>query len=210
MLILDHLTVAALTIDAGVAHVERALGVVVPPGGAHRLMATHNHLMQIGEGVFLEVIAPDPGAVPQRTRWFALDDPKMRERLKTSPQLVTWVARVPDLHLALGSIRGTAGEAVRVSRGALSWQISLIPDGSLPFDGAFPTLIEWPKGPLPSSGMPDLGCRLEKLAIEHPQGDDLAKLLASSLTDDRLTISSAARFQIRAVIKTANGPRELT
>jgi TusA-related sulfurtransferase len=210
MLILDHLTVAALTIDAGVAHVERALGVVIPAGGAHPLMATHNHLMQLGDGVFLEVIAPDPGAVPQRTRWFALDDPKMRERLKNSPRLVTWVARVPDLHLALGAIRGATGEAVCVSRGALSWQIGLIPDGSLPFDGAFPTLIEWPKGPLPSAGMPDLGCRLERLEVEHPEGNNLTKLLASSLTDDRVTISSAAKFQIRAVIQTANGLRELT
>ena len=47
---LDHLTVAALTLEEGVAHVQRALGVVMPRGGSHPLMGTHNHLMQLGDG----------------------------------------------------------------------------------------------------------------------------------------------------------------
>src|SRR4051812_15158493 len=72
---LDHITVAALTLEQGIAHVRATLGVDVPFGGAHPLMATHNCLMQIGDGVFLEIIAPDPAATPQRARWFALDDP---------------------------------------------------------------------------------------------------------------------------------------
>jgi hypothetical protein len=43
-LYLDHLTVAALTLDEGVEHVRRSLGVVMPPGGAHPLMGTHKIL----------------------------------------------------------------------------------------------------------------------------------------------------------------------
>jgi hypothetical protein len=31
---LDHLTVAALTLEAGVEHVRQRLGVVVPPGAS--------------------------------------------------------------------------------------------------------------------------------------------------------------------------------
>src|SRR4051794_31253133 len=46
-LLIDHLTVAALTLEQGVAHVQHALGVVIPPGGAHPLMGTHNHVMQL-------------------------------------------------------------------------------------------------------------------------------------------------------------------
>src|SRR2546426_3636748 len=120
---LDHLTVAALTLEEGVAHVQRALGAVVPPGGTHPLMGTHNHLMQLGNSVFLEVIAPDPMAASQRPRWFGLDDPKMRDRLKVSPRLISWVVRVPNLDHGLAAVGEKSGEPVRVTRGPLSWLI---------------------------------------------------------------------------------------
>ncbi len=111
-MLLDHLTVAALTLEEGVAHVERQLGVAVPPGGAHPLMGTHNHLMQLGDGIFLEIIAPDPAVEPKRPRWFALDDAHMRARLKSSPRLISWVVRVPDLTATLRDTPSSAGEAV--------------------------------------------------------------------------------------------------
>lgn len=209
MLIFDHLTIAALTLEQGAAHIERALGVMIPAGGAHPLMGTHNHLMRIGEAAFLEVIAPDPEVTPQRPRWFGLDDPAMLESLRNSPRLVNWVARVPDLRRALSVVDCARGEAVRVTRGDLSWLISVPSDGSLPFDGAFPTLIEWPPGPHPSSRMADLGCRLERLSIVHPQGARLAQALAPVFFDDRITISTGAAIQIRATIGTPGGTREL-
>jgi hypothetical protein len=207
---LDHITVAALTLEQGVAYVQRALGVVVPFGGAHPLMGTHNCLMQLGEAMFLEIIAPDASTAPQRPRWFSLDDPTMLARLKRSPRLVTWVVGVPDLDRALGAIDGAAGEAVRVTRGSLSWLISVPPDGSMPFDGAFPTLIEWPAGPHPALRMADLNCRIERLAIEHPDGSRIARALDPIFFDDRVTISRGAAIQLRATIRTPDGPRELT
>lgn len=210
MLIFDHLTVAALTLEQGVAHIERALGVVIPAGGAHPLMGTHNHLMRLGEGAFLEVIAPDAAVTPRRPRWFGLDDPAVRESLQDSPRLVNWVARVPDLGRALSEVDCAQGEAVRVTRGDLSWLISVPSDGSLPFDGAFPTLIEWPPGPHPSSRMADLGCRLRSLSILHPQGARLARALAPVFSDGRVTISTDAAIHIRATIDTPVGTRELS
>jgi hypothetical protein len=207
---LDHLTVAALTLEAGVAHVQRALGVAVPFGGAHPLMGTHNHLMQLGEGIFLEIIAPDPAVVPQRTRWFGLDDSRMLASLENAPRLVHWVARVPDLALALREIDAASGEAVPVTRGTLSWRISVPRDGSMPFDGAFPTLIEWPAGPHPSARMADLGCRLERLSIVHPDGDRLSTALEPVIADDRIIISTGPATQMRATIDTPNGRRQLT
>jgi Glyoxalase-like domain len=207
---LDHLTVAALTLEEGVAHVRSALGVVVPPGGAHPLMGTHNHLMRLGDSVFLEVIAPDPMAASQRPRWFGLDDPKMRDRLKVSPRLITWVVRVPNLAYTLAAVGENSGEPVRVTRGPHSWLISVPRDGSMPFDGAFPTLIEWPTGPHPSSLMADLGCRFERLAIAHPQGNSLSAALASVVNDGRIAISTGPAFQMTATVRTPEGLRELT
>jgi hypothetical protein len=206
---LDHLTVAALTLEQGVEHVRQCLGVVVPSGGKHPLMGTHNCLMRLGEGLFLEIIAPDPDATPQRARWFALDDSALRARLKQTPQLISWVVRVSDLKTALQGIDKSAGEAVPLTRGALSWLISVPRDGSMPFDGAFPTLIEWPAGPHPASRMADLGCRLEHLAIAHPDNAALTAALAPVFCDDRVTIGYDPAVRLRATIQTPDGLREL-
>jgi hypothetical protein len=206
---LDHLTVAALTLAQGVAHIQRHLGVTIPPGGAHPRMGTHNHLMQLGEGIFLELIAPDPAVTPQRPRWFGLDDPGMQARLKNSPQLVNWVVRVPDLGRALDTAEEAAGEAVRVTRGELSWLIAVPRDGSMPFGGAYPTLIEWPAGPHPASRMADLGCRLERLCVVHPEAARLSSAIRSVITDDRIAVSTGDAVEIHATIRTPGGPREL-
>lgn len=92
---LDHLTVATLTFEQGIAYIRRALNVDIPFGGAHPLMGTHNCLMQIGDAIFLEVIAPDPAVTPQRARWFGLDDPEMRALAEDHEATVGSVIRVP-------------------------------------------------------------------------------------------------------------------
>lgn len=207
---LDHLTVAALTLEQGLAHVRRALGVELPPGGTHPLMGTHNCLMGLGDGIFLELIAPNPAVKPQRRRWFNLDDPAMRARLEDTPQIVSWVVRVPDLGQALREVDSAAGEAVRVTRGDLSWLISVPSDGSMPFDGAYPTLIEWPPGPHPSSRMADLGCRLERLSVVHPEGVRLSRALHDFVADDRIVVGAGDAVQFHATISTPAGKRELT
>ena len=83
-------------------------------------------------------------------------------------------------------------------------------DGSMPFDGAFPTLIEWPAGPHASEHMADLGCELGRLSTEHPEGERLSRLLDLIITDERVVVSSGAAMRIRATIATPCGPRELS
>ena len=48
----DHLVVAAATLDEGVAWCERTLGVTPAPGGKHALFGTHNRLLAIGSAAF--------------------------------------------------------------------------------------------------------------------------------------------------------------
>ena len=44
-LALDHLVVAARTLEEGVAWVESRLGIAMGPGGKHAAMGTHNRLL---------------------------------------------------------------------------------------------------------------------------------------------------------------------
>ncbi|KAB0656671.1 VOC family protein, partial [Burkholderia territorii] len=87
-LTLDHLVIAARTLDEGVRHVAASLGIEPAGGGRHPLMRTHNALFGAWGGLYLEVIAIDPdasatgdGAAPPRARLFGLDDPAMQARL---------------------------------------------------------------------------------------------------------------------------------
>ncbi len=200
---LDHVVVAGLSLAPAVAHIAEVLGVAPPPGGQHPLMATHNHVMQLGDQAFLEAIAPDPSAPWVRPRWFGLDDPTVQARL-AEPRLLTWVARVPDLDAALAIAGPASGEAVTVSRGALTWRFAVPPDGALRFDGLYPSLIEWAPGPLPVDRMADLGCRLVRLDLSHPAAAELAASLGRLIDDLRLQVTNGP-VGLAALIQTPAG-----
>jgi len=171
-LALDHLVVAAPTLDEGVRWCEATLGIAPTTGGRHPLMGTHNRVFSIASEVFpnayFEVIAIDPEAPPPgRARWFGLDALDQ----SGGPRLVHWVARTPSLEAALADrarLDHDAGRALAASRdtpaGRLSWRIAVRDDGALLAGGAWPTLIEW--GPLhPADVMPALGITLRQLEL---------------------------------------------
>lgn len=190
---LDHLVVAAQTLAEGVAWCEANLGVVPGPGGEHPLFGTHNRLLRLAcsfaPRAYLEIIAIDPTAEPRcppgSRRWFDLDDPALREQLaQQGPQLVHWVASVPDIGQALAAWRALGldrGPALAASRptpdGLLQWQISVRDDGQRLFGGALPTLIQW--GAVhPSARITDAGLSLLSLQLQHPQAAVLQQALA--------------------------------
>jgi hypothetical protein len=207
MLRIDHITVAANSLAEGVAYAESALGVQIPAGGAHPLMGTHNHLLRLGDTLFFEVIAPDPAARPARPRWFSLDDATMRARLAISPRLITWVVSTPDIDADLARLPPVAGPATVLTRGDLTWRISVPSDGSMPFNGACPSLIQWPSGPHPALRMADLGCSLAKLDIAHPEAETIRRLLQPLFDDPRVIFHSAPEPGMKAVISTPRGDR---
>ena len=140
---IDHLVVAARTLDEGSAWVEERLGATPVAGGKHALMGTHNRLLKLGERVYLEVIAIDPQAPqPARARWFELDTPEMQERLEQGPALIHWVERSDDIDADLRRCPD-ALEVLSLSRGAYRWRIGVRADGRLPCGGKCATLIQW-------------------------------------------------------------------
>ncbi len=189
---IDHLVVAAASLAEGVAWCEATLGVTPGPGGAHALFGTHNRLLRLHSALhtqaYLEIIAIDPAATPTRgaplRRWFDLDDPALSQRLRhEGPQLIHWVASVPDINAAvaawqaLGMDRGPVIEASRATpQGVLRWRITVRDDGQRLFGGALPTLIQWGDAH-PADTMADTGLGLRGLTLYHPEADRLTAAL---------------------------------
>ena len=174
---LDHLVIAARTLEEGAEWVEARLGVPMGPGGKHAAMGTHNRLLFLGPGRFLEVIAVDPDAAPPgRPRWFALDEPETIVRLARGPALIHWVVRSDDIERAVKATASGEAQILALSRGAYRWRIAIPASGRLAQRGIAPTVIQW-DGAHPCDALAESGCRLEALLLRHPESERTLRAL---------------------------------
>src|SRR5215472_13980875 len=87
----DHLVYGVADLDSAARDLAAKLGVEPVAGGRHVNRGTHNALLGLGGGSYLEVIAADPGQAP-----FAGELPFGLDRADL-PRLVGWAVRVPDI-----------------------------------------------------------------------------------------------------------------
>ena len=171
---IDHVVIGADTLESGTALWQSQAGVHIPPGGKHPAMSTHNSLMQCGDERFVEIIAIDPDApAPGRRRLFTLDEAATRARLAHRPRALCWVANTDNLDAVLQASPVDLGEPLALSRGELTWRLTVPRDGSLPGSGLLPAFIEWSPGPHPSTAQQDRGVRLSRVRLTHPDPDSL-------------------------------------
>ncbi|MEM0947387.1 MAG: VOC family protein [Pseudomonadota bacterium] len=201
---LDHLAVAGETLAEATAHVEAALGQALEPGGVHVEMGTHNRLLSLGPGIYLEAIAINPaGRDPGRPRWFDLD------RFSGAPRLSNWIARTADLSGELAIAPAGMGVPVAFQRGRYSWTMAVPGTGRLPFEGAAPALIQWDGAAHPADHLPDHGIRLSKLEVAHPAADDLRAAFPALGRLEILHLTQGPNVELRALIETPGGTRIL-
>ena len=189
-------TLLILTLAAGSAggqELESRADSPVPIGANFLLLG---YTYQTGD-VLVDPSLPGPG----RPRWFDLD------RFRGPPRLSNWIVACDDLAAALVDVPA-AGVPMHFARGDLSWQMAVPEDGLLPFDGAFPALIQWAGSTHPTKVLPDSGARLMRLEIAHPDAEALRVALAD-LVDPRVVIAPGSAKAMRAEIKTPNGTRVL-
>jgi hypothetical protein len=225
---IDHLVVAATSLEQGVQWCEALFGITPALGGEHALFGTHNRLFKIATPKFsmayFEIIAINPAAVRSKKtttlhphRWFDLDNPELQKSISKKPRLIHFVASTPDIKAARmalrmeGIDRGPAIHAERqTSKGLLHWQISVRADGQRLFDGALPTLIQWGKPdatePLrlhPRNTLPRSGVTLQSIDITHPSAEKLQTAYAS-IGLNGISISEGPA-NIKATLKTPKG-----
>lgn len=209
---LDHLTVIAPTLAEGVAHVRACLNLDVPFGQRHAYMGTHNHLLQLGGSVYLEIVALDPeGRAPGRPRWFGLDDQKsVRATWDEGRRLRGWVARTDGIDAILAGRESIFGRKVALPTDAPTFDFAIPDDGSLPFDGAMPSLIDRRGKPRSMATVADLGARLQSFGLAHPEPARIVQLYRDLNVDRPPEVVMGSALRYRARIETPAGLRELT
>lgn len=206
---IDHLVVTAPTLEAGARYVHAALDAESEPGGEHPRMGTHNRLLKLGENLYLEIIAVDPAAPrPARPRWFGLDFLAP----DAPPRLATWVARSSDIDASASAAGEMLGTVEPMTRGSLSWRITIPADGVPPFDGVMPALIQWDSAEQPGAQLRNTGCRLARLEGRHMHADRIRRALHAIGLTEPLRISETFPGEapsLSAVIETPAGRRLL-
>ncbi len=212
MLTLDHLTVIAPTLAEGVAHVKSCLGLDIPFGSRHPYMGTHNHRLQLGESVYLEIVALDPeGIEPGRPRWFGLDNQeKIRADWEAGRRLRGWVANTDVMEAVLATHSAIFGKRVPLPTAEPDFAFAIPQDGSLPLDGAAPSIIDHWGDASYIAAIPDLGARLLSFTLEHPDPSALLALYNALSIVRAPTVVAGPAIRFRALIETPNGVCELT
>jgi hypothetical protein len=204
---IDHLVYAVPDLDAACNDLERRFGSRPSAGGKHTGRGTHNALLDLGDGAYLEVIGPDPDQpAPAGPRPFGID------RLAVA-RMVTWAARAPDIEerVAHARDRGFDPGAVQpLSRTrpdgvTLAWKLTIRDEPA--GDGLVPFLIDWGNTPHPSETSAK-GCRLITFRAEHPRPSEVAPLLDA--IGERLEVREGPHPRLIAEITCPRGRAELS
>lgn len=212
MLKLDHLSVIAPTLDEGVSHVRACLDLDVPFGQLHGYMGTYNHLLQLGDTVYLEIVALDPDAEgPGRARWFGLDNRRaVKSDWDAGRRLRGWVARTDAIDLVLQGREGIFGRKVSLPWSDPSFDFAIPDDGALPLDGAAPSIIDRRGKPRSMAAIADLGARLRSFTLQHRDAAALSALYRELGIDRPPVVVPGDDLRYRALIETPAGIKELS
>jgi hypothetical protein len=198
---IDHLMWGAPDLEAAIDDMEGRLGRRPVPGGVHPGQGTHNALLGLDEGVYLEIIAPDPAQPLAGTFGAALAGLQ-------APALITFAAGSADLPGVASRLEAHGYQArgpvparrTTPAGDLLAWQL-LFPHAH-PFGSLCPFFIDWGDCRHPSADLDSAG-GLERLTIRTPQAAELRALLDD--LEVPVTVLEAYVAFIRAEIATAGG-----
>lgn len=208
---LDHIVVAARTLDEGRAWAREVLGVDPVGGGKHDGLATHNTLLKLNGQRYLEIIAIDPDAAePGVPRWFGLDTAEVREMVAHGPRLIAWVVRASGASDAIEQLAASSGYSAKHVRAAtradFRWRFAFTPDGERISGGVLPHLIQWDSPVHPCERLPESGIALTSLTLGATDPDATTALLAAfALADSEVHVGQSSPPHLVATLSSPRG-----
>ena len=202
---IDHIVIGAANLISGIKILEPKINTKFSPGGEHQIMGTHNKLLKLQSNIYLEVIANNPNVdKPSRQRWFSLDEARTKEKIKHSPRALCWVLEVDNIENTVKKCGYNPGEILQISRGELTWKITVPSNGGIPDNGVLPALIEWPKDQHPSKKLTNSKVSINKLTLFHPEPHKIKDIISNLIESDLICVSEGVT-KIELILTTQNG-----
>lgn len=203
---LDHILWSAPDLESGELIFAELSGAKPARGGVHAGFGTCNSLLSLGDGLYFEIIAPDPTQDLAGTRG---------ARIATQPRpgLTAFAVRSDDL-VTMRHAAQSAGIPIRgpVSMGRtradgvrLDWSILYFGDET--FGDSVPFAIDWGSSPHPSNSTPR-GLRLLNFVALHPERERLEAIYSALGIPIRVERALTAGFL--AELETPRGKLILT
>lgn len=172
---IDHVILGVNDLERGMREFAARTGVRPIRGGVHPGRGTQNALVALGDGRYLEIMAPsrEAGTEP---------DPRTAMQ-KLTP--VGWALHTTDLPLALTRVRSAGFTVSEIAPGArtrpdgrqLRWQTASVTGSGVE---SAPFFIQWGAGSAHPSADAPAGCTLASVAMTEPDPSSLAKFLLAT------------------------------
>jgi Glyoxalase-like domain len=195
---IDHVILGIDDLDQGVKAFEAATGVRPVYGGKHP-GGTHNALVSLGDGIYLEILAVQQGVTVQG------DFDGLKEIKTLAP--IGWAVSSKDtaeLRNRLSAAGIAVSEPVGGSRttptgSRLSWQSFLLNESS----PEVPFFIVWSEQTAHPSTTSPSGCKLQQWSIASPRVKDLEQLRQA--LDLRIDVAEAKTRSMRLSLTCPKG-----
>lgn len=179
--IIDHIVYCVPDLKNAMAALERQLGVAPVYGGRHQSQGTHNALLDLGLGCYLEILAVDlENKEMTDNRWMGID-------LIIKPAVTRWALKSENLnddqvHLnAYNDQLGIVSEGARLTSTGTQLVWSMILPQAEPRVELIPFMVDWSSSDTHPTEALTKGCRLTEINLSGPTNPSLAKCLNSLL-----------------------------
>ncbi|MEQ8402651.1 MAG: VOC family protein [Roseitalea porphyridii] len=198
----DHFLWGASSLDDARAEFEQMTGVSPVIGGSHPGFGTWNALVSLGNGIYFEIIAPDPeqsldGNLGGHLRHFS------------APRLIGLAMRTDQLSdvAKAYAAHGISTRQLDMSRQApdgqtLHWSVCLPDTAEAAINALRPFFIDWEDTPHPSGTTPK-GCSFRALTVSAPEGEAHNTLWAD--LGMPVEVQSAKKLTLKLEINSPNG-----
>ncbi len=195
---LDHIILGCADLDAGVDELGERLGITAAAGGRHAGLGTRNALAGLGNGVYLELLAPDPGqsATPLSSELSALSGITPFHWALRCDALADVGRHAVTLGLPAGDI--VAGRRAAADGTVLEWQLLFLAgDGT---DATTPFFIDW-QGTTPPGETLEPLAGIAAFEIAGPAADTCNALL-TALGVEAPRLRRASRSSLSVTLRT--------